>query len=157
MQGRTVVLVSHHVQLCAPGAAFVLALDNGRAAFAGTGDAFRASDSYASFAAIENTSKPDDNDVTRVPGDEIKDTAVAADGNEEEKAKAPRKLQEEEARQLGHVKGDVWTMYLTACGKYIYWIIFVVGFLAAALSRVAEIGWLTCVLTLLLQPSSANT
>ncbi|KZV72757.1 ATP-binding cassette transporter [Peniophora sp. CONT] len=141
MQGRTVVLVSHHVQLCAPGAAFILALDNGRAAFTGTSDAFRASDSYATFAAVEATSKPDEDSAA--PASEKNDAGVDAEGEDEEKVKAPRKLQEEEARQLGHVKSNVWTMYLSACGKYIYWTIFVVGFLAAALSRVAEMGWLT--------------
>ncbi|VDB88774.1 unnamed protein product [Peniophora sp. CBMAI 1063] len=143
MQGRTVVLVSHHVQLCAPGAAFVLALDNGRAAFVGSGDAFRASDSYASFAAVEATSKPDEDKATPAVEDEDTVTDAVLKGNEEEKVKTPRKLQEEEARQLGRVKSDVWTMYLAACGSYIYWTIFVVGFVAAALSRVAEIGWLT--------------
>ena len=143
MQGRTVVLVSHHVQLCAPGAAFVLALDNGRAAFAGTGDAFRASDSYAGFAAVEATSKPDDDEAT--PEADKEDATVDTVGRGAEKVKAPRKLQEEETRQLGRVKSDVWTMYLSACGSYIYWTVFVVGFLAAALSRIAEIGWLTCV------------
>ena len=32
MRGRTVILVSHHVQLCAPGASYIVALDNGRGA-----------------------------------------------------------------------------------------------------------------------------
>ncbi|EIW78632.1 multidrug resistance-associated ABC transporter [Coniophora puteana RWD-64-598 SS2] len=40
MRGRTVVLVSHHVQLCSSGAAYVVALDNGRVAFAGDRQAF---------------------------------------------------------------------------------------------------------------------
>ncbi|EIW76959.1 multidrug resistance-associated ABC transporter [Coniophora puteana RWD-64-598 SS2] len=40
MKGRTVVLVSHHVQLCSSGAAYVVALDNGRVTFAGERQAF---------------------------------------------------------------------------------------------------------------------
>ncbi|SGY80268.1 BQ5605_C008g05343 [Microbotryum silenes-dioicae] len=41
MEGRTILLVSHHVQLTAPGADFVVSLDNGRVAFSGDADGFR--------------------------------------------------------------------------------------------------------------------
>jgi ABC-type phosphate/phosphonate transport system ATPase subunit len=36
MQGRTVILVSHHVQLCASGASYITALDNGGVLFEGS-------------------------------------------------------------------------------------------------------------------------
>lgn len=44
MQGRTVILVSHHVQLCMSGATYVVALDNGRVVFQGDSETFQASD-----------------------------------------------------------------------------------------------------------------
>lgn len=44
MRGRTIILVSHHVQLCMSGASYVVALDNGRVIFQGDRDAFQASD-----------------------------------------------------------------------------------------------------------------
>ncbi|KAG9126425.1 hypothetical protein FRC07_003485 [Ceratobasidium sp. 392] len=44
MKGRTIVLVSHHVQLVAPGASYVVALDNGRVLFAGLQAEFIGSD-----------------------------------------------------------------------------------------------------------------
>jgi hypothetical protein len=43
MKGRTVIVVSHHVQLCAPGASYVVALDNRRVQFQGIRDDFRSS------------------------------------------------------------------------------------------------------------------
>jgi len=43
MRGRTVILVSHHVQLCAPGASYIVALDNGRVQFQGTVIRFKTS------------------------------------------------------------------------------------------------------------------
>ncbi|BGP39463.1 hypothetical protein JCM10449v2_003413 [Rhodotorula kratochvilovae] len=46
LKGRTVILVSHHVQLTAPGAAYVVQLANGRVAFQGSGAAFLESDGY---------------------------------------------------------------------------------------------------------------
>ena len=42
MRGRTVILVSHHVQLCAPGASYIVALDNGRLQFQGKQAEFQA-------------------------------------------------------------------------------------------------------------------
>ncbi|KAG6333895.1 hypothetical protein ID866_5197 [Astraeus odoratus] len=44
MRGRTVILVSHHVQLCMSGASYIVALDNGRVIFQGDREAFQASD-----------------------------------------------------------------------------------------------------------------
>ncbi|KAL4079580.1 hypothetical protein J3A83DRAFT_4368342 [Scleroderma citrinum] len=44
MHGRTVILVSHHVQLCVSGATYIVALDNGRVIFQGDKEAFQASD-----------------------------------------------------------------------------------------------------------------
>jgi len=44
MQGRTVILVSHHVQLSLSGATYVVALDNGRVVFQGDRETFQASD-----------------------------------------------------------------------------------------------------------------
>lgn len=44
MRGRTIILVSHHVQLCMSGASYVVALDNGHVVFQGDRDAFQASD-----------------------------------------------------------------------------------------------------------------
>ncbi|KZV66005.1 ATP-binding cassette transporter [Peniophora sp. CONT] len=41
MRGRTIVLVSHHVQLCAPGAKYVVALENGRVLYEGPSAEFQ--------------------------------------------------------------------------------------------------------------------
>jgi ABC-type multidrug transport system ATPase subunit len=43
MQGRTVILVSHHVQLCAPGASYIATLDNARVLFEGSKEDFYSS------------------------------------------------------------------------------------------------------------------
>ncbi|GAA5837596.1 hypothetical protein JCM11251_002021 [Rhodosporidiobolus azoricus] len=49
LEGRTVILVSHHVQLTAPGAAYVVELDNGRIKFSGSSADFLNSDSFKAF------------------------------------------------------------------------------------------------------------
>ncbi|KAL7336764.1 P-loop containing nucleoside triphosphate hydrolase protein [Rhodotorula toruloides] len=50
LKGRTVILVSHHVQLTAPGAGFVVSLENGRVAFSGSSSEFFESDGYKAIA-----------------------------------------------------------------------------------------------------------
>ncbi|GAA5957930.1 hypothetical protein JCM10213_002262 [Rhodosporidiobolus nylandii] len=46
LEGRTVIVVSHHVHIVAPGAAHVIELDNGRVKFSGPSSAYLESDSY---------------------------------------------------------------------------------------------------------------
>lgn len=62
MRGRTVILVSHHVQLCAPGARYVVALDNGRVAFAGDAEGFRASGVQATLVQSEHADENTERD-----------------------------------------------------------------------------------------------
>ncbi|BGP24141.1 ATP-binding cassette transporter [Rhodotorula toruloides] len=50
LEGRTVILVSHHVQLIAAGAGFVVSLENGRVAFSGSSSEFFESDGYKAIA-----------------------------------------------------------------------------------------------------------
>jgi hypothetical protein len=46
MKDRTLILVSHHVQLCAPGADYIVALENGRIAYQGDRDTFQKSGGF---------------------------------------------------------------------------------------------------------------
>ncbi|KZT01063.1 multidrug resistance-associated ABC transporter [Laetiporus sulphureus 93-53] len=161
MTGRTVILVSHHVQLCAPGAEYVVALDNGRVQYQGDVDGFRSSGVMSTLVQSGVADKEDDKEETAVetveelvPVQEYS-TEITEDGSEttstaagteaDVKAgpkKVPRKLIEEEKRAVGHIGKDVWTAYLGACGEWGFWIVFVAALLLAALSPVAENGWL---------------
>lgn len=163
VRGRTVVLVSHHVQLCAPGASYVVALDNGRVAFQGDRDPFIASPVMATLVHA-NTGEADEKDVSAPvaevqnqdetaeatssaetePISETSSTALTTEENkpEPEKKKSPRKLIEEEKRAVGHISRDIWETYIKACGGYTYWIIFSLSLLLGALNPVVENWWL---------------
>ncbi|GAA5944109.1 uncharacterized protein JCM15063_005316 [Sporobolomyces koalae] len=56
LKGRTVILVSHQVQLTAPGAAYIVSLENGRTAFVGSASEFLKSENLNTIA------DPDDKD-----------------------------------------------------------------------------------------------
>ncbi|KAL0565394.1 hypothetical protein V5O48_016631 [Marasmius crinis-equi] len=153
MKDRTVILVSHHVQLCAPGADYIVALDNGRTQFEGKYSAFQASGVMRSLVQSTVDDKGDANEEQAIESKaentenrsdpDSETTTLANAAPSEIKVKKPaRKLVEEEARAIGRVDKDVWTTYFRACGQYWYWTLFIFVFLLAALSPVAENGWL---------------
>jgi ABC-type multidrug transport system ATPase subunit len=161
VRGRTVILVSHHVQLCAPGASYVIALDNGRVAFQGDHDSFVASPVMATLVHA-NAGEADEKDVPAPvveraenqfetveatsaetePISETSSTAFTTEESKPEPKKSPRKLIEEEKRAVGHIDQDIWATYIKACGGYKYWIIFGLSLLFGALSPVVENWWL---------------
>ena len=169
MRGRTVILVSHHVQLCAPGASYIVALENGRVLYKGDRHGFQSSgviNSLAHSGAIESTGKEETEAVVRDAKEEFflveKDdggksstptTEVPSEDNSisgvspvnasiGSTKKGPRKLVEEETRAVGRVDRSVWETYIKACGGVPFWLLFAASFLFAAVSPVAENGWL---------------
>ncbi|KAG7095389.1 hypothetical protein E1B28_006144 [Marasmius oreades] len=151
MKDRTVILVSHHVQLCAPGVDYIVALDNGRVQFTGDYTAFQRSGVIRTLVQSTVDDKADGDDEQAVeatlekkdcsgPGS---DSATFVNASTQSKVKKTvRKLVEEETRAIGRVRKDVWATYLEACGRYGYWFLFMIVFVVAALSPVAENGWL---------------
>lgn len=83
--------------------------------------------------------------ASTAPVSEIESTAVGTEaGAAAAKAdkKKVRKLVEDETRAVGRVNREVWLTYFRACGSHWYWIVFVFAMVLAALSPVAENGWL---------------
>ncbi|KAK7463002.1 hypothetical protein VKT23_007584 [Stygiomarasmius scandens] len=153
MKDRTIILVSHHVQLCAPGASYIVALDNGRVTFEGGRDAFQSSGVMRSLVQSTVADAGDEKEEAAIE-DQAPSESKHSDSSDPSsetttitpvpvKEKKPaRKLIEEEARAIGRVSGDVWTTYIKACGAYGYWLIFAFTFTIAAVTPVAENGWL---------------
>ena len=171
MKGRTVILVSHHVQLCSAGASYIVALDNGRLAYSGNSEGFKNSgvmntliqadggagaeedlDEAARLEeeAIEEKFPPTSTPSSEAPSEEVVPTSetsstlapsTAADNVAKEK-KSPRKLIEEEKRAVGRISKDIWLTYIYACGNWMYWALFAAIAVLATLSPVLENGWL---------------
>ena len=157
------------MQLCVPGASYVVALDNGRVAFAGGTADFKTSgamtslvqsDSVAAMEATKDTPaekpverlRPKSPESTEQTSEENESTSgysstaaqsTAAEGEAtESKKKAPRKLIGEEKRAVGRIDREVWKSYLWACGGKFYWMLFVFVFVANGMGPVFEKGWL---------------
>ncbi|KAH8833430.1 multidrug resistance-associated ABC transporter [Flagelloscypha sp. PMI_526] len=151
MAGRTVVLVSHHVQLCAPGATFVLALENGGANFIGDGKSFINSPVMKSLVKAhdeqlgehEQEAAQEQEEAAAATGEieQLADTVEKDTGKEKEK-RAPRKFSSDEERAIGRIARAVYKLYLTSLGGVFYWTLFAVMYGLAALGPVAVNSWL---------------
>ncbi|KAJ7110239.1 multidrug resistance-associated ABC transporter [Mycena crocata] len=149
MQGRTVILVSHHVQLCAPGAGYVVALDNGRVQFQGTRDEFQSSGVMSGLVQSTTAETQDAKEEAVIDGlgaskgtdSDGADTVAAVPAPKQKKA--ARKYFEDEQRAVGRVAWAVWKTYVFACGAGWYWGLFVFIFLVAAMAPLMENGWLS--------------
>ena len=161
MVGRTVILVSHHVQLCAPDAAYIVALDNGQVQFSGSKDDFYTSGVLRTLiqSTSSRTDKEDDGEEKKeleqhekeILGSEESQSVSEADATaiasqsssvKAPERKAPRKLVEEEKRAVGRISSDIWALYLKACGGKWYWAWFIIILVLCSLNPVIANGWL---------------
>ena len=169
MQGRTIILVSHSVALVAPGADYVVHLDNGRVKFAGQGSAFLESPLFkkekeeeepveslvpAEQPKLKNKQlgsviQADTTASTPTSSTDVSDASddedTESDGTKKDgagKEKKPRKLIEDENRAVGRVSREVWSSYLTKMGGLFFWAAFVFSFVGFRLSDVGQTWWL---------------
>jgi ABC-type multidrug transport system ATPase subunit len=161
MQNRTVLLVSHHVQLCAGGASYIVALDNGRVTFNGGFAAFQDSGMMGTLVQARQTDEIDDKEETilEMEYQDAEEHEASGSASEESdnsstvansvvqmttkrKQGPAKKLIEEEQRAVGRISREVWATYLAACGSWVYWALFIFAFVVAAISPVLENGWL---------------
>ena len=162
MQGRTIILVSHHVQLCAPGASYIVTLDNGRVVFEGSREAFYSSGIIRTLVQSTGSSGETDDKEENLALEKTEGTEVADRQSEASSTLAPsspssvkvdkkpaRKLVEEEKRAVGRIGRAVWETYIRACGNVWYWLFFITVLIIASASPVLENGWLRYGVTVL--------
>ncbi len=171
MRGRTIILVSHHVQLCAPGAKYIVSLDNGRVQYSGDYSGFEHSDLLETLmyakdpasietkaalnplveenvdAAVEGLTVTQD-ETSTTPSITASDAPTLLNSDIKPTKKPPRKLVEDEKREVGGINRDIWTSYLAACGGWAYWVTFAFAVGIGATAPVLENGWLRCVICL---------
>ncbi|BFZ62919.1 hypothetical protein YB2330_004031 [Saitoella coloradoensis] len=143
MRERTRILVTHHVKLCMNGADYIMALSGGRIEHAGYLAELKRTGSLQHILDEE-----EDEEIERdaVPRD--KADAHEIDGDPEEMTKSvdlgkkPKKFVEEEARERGAVKTQVYSSYFLANGGVLFWCMIIGAFIMAQGLEVAESYWL---------------
>jgi ABC-type multidrug transport system fused ATPase/permease subunit len=121
LQDRTVILVTHHVNLCLQAAQFVVSLKDGRVEQACSAAGLRVS-------GMPTTQLPETEKVSAPPrGSSIEDKRIdAAEGR-------VRKIYEDEHRAVGRVAMSHYRLLFEAAGGRWYWLIFGIIFLSARL------------------------
>lgn len=156
MEGRTIILVSHHVQLCASGANYIVALDNGRIQFQGNREGFYASSVINGLVQSGDVVGPEEEHANIADGGELAEATSATPSEASSTGppstvvadpqpikKVPRKFVEDEKRAVGRIGKDVWWTYARAMGGPWFWTFFVTSLVLATLAPIVEKGWIT--------------
>ncbi|KAI1792466.1 multidrug resistance-associated ABC transporter [Ganoderma leucocontextum] len=144
LANRTVILVTHHVELVIPGAHYLVRMLDGRVDTQGTIKDLRASgvlDDIAPTEEIEAHKEEQALEAEENPNAEI-DAEAPGDGEAADKSqKKPRKLIEEEHRETGSVKWNIYNTYLQASSYWTWGILFILIILTQ-ISGVGEKLWI---------------
>ncbi|KAI0257019.1 hypothetical protein BJV78DRAFT_1272168 [Lactifluus subvellereus] len=143
LANRTVILVTHHVELVLPGAYYLVRMLDGRIDTQGTVTELRAHGVLDEIAHSEGVKVHEEEQKagTNIPSaEEIAAEVIEAPGPPRE-AKKPRKLVKDEERQEGGVKWSIYNTYLEASS---YWTWIILGFLIilSQLLSVSEKVWI---------------
>ncbi|KAJ1751848.1 hypothetical protein LPJ79_001690 [Coemansia sp. RSA 1821] len=138
MQGRTRVLVTHHVAACLPHASYVVLMRNGTIEHQGTPAAL-----HAQGLLADAVPSPDDS------SDSEEASATAANDSKSEDeyalertADADGTLIDEEEREAGQVKASIWIKYFSACGGIKYWLMALAVMASFQLMSVLQGYWI---------------
>ncbi|KAI0070122.1 multidrug resistance-associated ABC transporter [Panus rudis PR-1116 ss-1] len=124
LQNRTVILVTHHVELVLPGTHYLVRMLDGRIDTQGTVKELREQGILDDIAHDESVEAhkagqaAEEPPSTAVDGGEIE--GDVEDNEHGKKKKKPRKLVEDEKRETGSVKWRIYKTYLQA-SSYITW------------------------------------
>lgn len=141
LKGRTVILVSHQVRLCLPGAKYFIKIENGSAFGCDTVENLRKNGQLQKLVGSElQANKEEEEQIENIldPEDNDNETAEVDLDNKAEAAK----LVQEESSEKGQVKFKVYYTYLAACGSWGYWSILLGTYVFVRLLTFAENWWI---------------
>ncbi|RPD61590.1 multidrug resistance-associated ABC transporter [Lentinus tigrinus ALCF2SS1-7] len=147
LANRTVILVTHHVELVLPGAHYLVRMLDGRIDTQGTIKDLRASGVLDDIAQVEEIeAHKEEQTVLAEKEEENPNAEIDADANGAQpgtvkEKKKPRKLIEEEHRETGSVKWHIYNTYLKASSYWTWGILFSLVILTQLLG-VGEKVWI---------------
>ncbi|KAI8655362.1 hypothetical protein NCS55_01187500 [Fusarium keratoplasticum] len=134
-QGRTRILVTHHLGLVLPAASFVVELSDGIVTYSGPP---KGSVCSAHSCHSQSTSS---GEVTEDHLD-VRPMSRADDQHPESNAPTPKKFMQEETRERGTVKGSVYLTYVKSSGGVLLWAACVGVYLAYQGGVIGRAWWL---------------
>ncbi|KAK3398126.1 P-loop containing nucleoside triphosphate hydrolase protein [Sordaria brevicollis] len=149
--GRTRILVTHHVALCEPKTKYLVELGDGGVLEAGSVDKLRAAGALDQIKRHEESPEEieaDESAATAVNSDDSVDgdgEQAEADANALKKVNsktAARKFVEDEGREKGAVKKQIYYQYLVASGGWSYWTVALMVFVVVQALNIGRSWWL---------------
>ncbi|THU84317.1 multidrug resistance-associated ABC transporter [Dendrothele bispora CBS 962.96] len=127
LANRTVVLVTHHVDLVLPGAHYLVRMLDGRIDTQGTIKDLRTQGVLEDItleaevdAHKEELTAAAEEEAVKLNGDEANEADAIAEEGKPTEGKKPRKLVKDEHREVGGVKWKIYRKYLQASSYYIW-------------------------------------
>ncbi|KAF9915542.1 hypothetical protein BX616_005921 [Lobosporangium transversale] len=147
MNGRTRILVTHHVRLCLRDASYVVLLKEGSLALTGSPVKLIRSGLLSEILERNGWMEEDQGSshlakLTSEHGIIAKDIPFRAVPPKKKNTTEAKKLVDEEARSRGKVKLFVYNMYLKACGGPQFWFVLLFIFTVVKLLGIAEVLWI---------------
>ncbi|KAG8815537.1 hypothetical protein FRC18_001456 [Serendipita sp. 400] len=145
MANRTIILVTHHVDLVLSSAYYFVRMLDGRIDTQGTITELRSRGLLNSFVQDAQAEQQPEivtaEELAIVASEESPSTETAKPGEPPVKIKKPRKLVEAEERAEGAVKWSVYTAYFKATG-YLTWFLILIILALSQLGGVCEKLWM---------------
>ncbi|KAI8993635.1 P-loop containing nucleoside triphosphate hydrolase protein [Pilobolus umbonatus] len=135
MEGRTRVLITHHVRMCIKGSAYIVSIENGRINLIGEPNQLRESGQLSTLFAEEES----------LEGEAVEDEIDPHNTSQDPKldiGKAPKVLVEEEAQATGMVKFRLYKLYLRVVGNPFFWAVMAILIFGSRLLEIGENWWI---------------
>lgn len=159
MKNRTVILVTHQVNLVAPSAAYVVSLQDGQVVAAGSPSELVASgDLELSEEEIERSDTPTSSTLAADSDEPVDIIEENLDGIEHDALDGKKKMDADQAapeairlaKQLvatelqgsGVIKLSTYMLYFKSMGGMVFWVILAVAFGGAQLLQIASNAWI---------------
>lgn len=141
LKGRTIILVTHQVGLCLPGAKYLVKIDQGNLYGCDSVENLRKTGQLNKLVGDElKAEEAEDEDIENIidlNDNDNDSTEVDLDS----KAEAA-KLVKDEASEKGQVKFKVYMTYLAACGGWFFWFVVLFAYVFARFLTFGENWWL---------------
>ncbi|KAF9428730.1 hypothetical protein BGZ94_001265, partial [Podila epigama] len=145
LAGRTVLMVTHQVQLTLSSAAKVVVLNKGQIVGAGTPEEAIQNEWVENVTLVKPGTDSQESEVSTLHSEgESSDPVSIVDkkDKQEKKNKAATKLTEDEKKMEGSVSWEVYKTYLIASGGWPFWIGLVILFLTREAVDIGQNAWL---------------
>ena len=143
-EGRTRILVTHHVSLCLPRAKYAVSLSaQGTVEHAGLVDELRTSGNLEEILKTDQDTKEDEEEGSSETTleNQANGSASKSAANSDPEHK-PKKLIEDEKRETGNVKSSVYLSYLKATGGFPFWTVVLLFYFVAQGLTLSRSWWI---------------